>query len=259
MSQLRASTKPAERSHGPRILRRTGAATFEGSARPRQEARASRAHRGSTQSTVTAGSRTATCERDLLETTCCRRLLDPVMRTVPLRVPRDARSPCRPNGREDNTGRTFRDLRASMRLSAAPAAACILDRRRRNLTGDQTVLDAMLAAGARAIMRRASPRALLFLWTMCEVGACSQAAKHPPRTGGLSLRHATYSGWMNRRILGPRCPRTSRSVLIATRHLGIRRQVALHRQARDRAWLISGWLLGASRGWPPTTRASAGR
>ncbi len=159
MAQLRASVKQAEEiARTEEFIRRYGAGQRSKEARGRGKklARVERIE-APTQSTrhswgleaADLGSET------VLETTALAvGYADPVMRTGPLRVPRDARvAVVGPNGAGKTTlVRTLvGDLTAlDGYVSAAPAArVAYLEQAQAELTGDQTVLEAMRAAGAR--------------------------------------------------------------------------------------------------------------
>jgi ATP-binding cassette subfamily F protein 3 len=159
MAQLRASTKQAEEiARTEEFIRRYGAGQRSKEARGRGKklARVERIE-APTQSTrhswgleaADLGSET------VLETTALAvGYADPVMRTGPLRVGRDARvAVVGPNGAGKTTlVRTLvGDLTAlDGYVSAAPAArVAYLEQAQAELTGDQTVLEAMRAAGAR--------------------------------------------------------------------------------------------------------------
>ena len=159
MAQLRASTKQAEEiARTEEFIRRYGAGQRSKEARGRGKklARVERIE-APTQSTrhswgleaADLGSET------VLETTALAvGYGDPVMRTGPLRVPRDARvAVVGPNGAGKTTlVRTLVGDLAALEgyVSAAPAArVAYLEQAQAELTGDQTVLEAMRAAGAR--------------------------------------------------------------------------------------------------------------
>jgi ATP-binding cassette subfamily F protein 3 len=158
MAQMRASVKQAEEiARTEEFIRRYGAGQRSKEARGRGKklARVERIE-APTQSTrhswgleaADLGSET------VLETTALAvGYSDPVMRTGPLRVPRDARvAVVGPNGAGKTTlVRTLvGDLTAiDGYVSAAPAArVAYLEQAQAELTGDQTVLEAMRAAGA---------------------------------------------------------------------------------------------------------------
>jgi len=158
MAQMRASVKQAEEiARTEEFIRRYGAGQRSKEARGRGKklARVERIE-APTQSTrhswgleaADLGSET------VLETTALAvGYADPVMRTGPLRVPRDARvAVVGPNGAGKTTlVRTLvGDLSAlDGYVSAAPAArVAYLEQAQAELTGDQTVLEAMRAAGA---------------------------------------------------------------------------------------------------------------
>jgi ATP-binding cassette subfamily F protein 3 len=158
MAQMRASVKQAEEiARTEEFIRRYGAGQRSKEARGRGKklARVERIE-APTQSTrhswgleaADLGSET------VLETTALAvGYADPVMRTGPLRVPRDARvAVVGPNGAGKTTlVRTLvGDLTArDGYVCAAPAArVAYLEQAQAELTGDQTVLEAMRAAGA---------------------------------------------------------------------------------------------------------------
>jgi ATP-binding cassette, subfamily F, member 3 len=123
---------------------------------------------------------------------------DPVMRTGPLRVPRDARvAVVGPNGAGKTT--LVRTLVGDLNpldgyVSAAPAArVAYLEQAQAELTGDQTVLEAMRSAGA---MDDQEARNLLarFLFSGDEVNRAVSVLSGGERSrlalARLSLRHA---------------------------------------------------------------------
>jgi ATP-binding cassette subfamily F protein 3 len=203
MAQLRASAKQAEEiARTEEFIRRYGAGQRSKEARGRGKklARVERIE-APTQSTrhswgleaADLGSET------VLETTALAvGYADPVMRTGPLRVPRDARvAVVGPNGAGKTTlVRTLvGDLTAlDGYVSAAPAArVAYLEQAQAELTGDQTVLEAMRAAGARDDQEARNLLAR-FLFrgddVMKSVAVLSGGERSRLALARLSLRHA---------------------------------------------------------------------
>ena len=252
MAQLRASAKQAEEiARTEEFIRRYGAGQRSKEARGRGKKLARlRAHRSTDRSRrVTAG---GSKPRDLgsetvLETTALAvGYGDPVMRTGPLRVPRDARvAVVGPNGAGKTTlVRTLvGDLTAlDGYVSAAPAArVAYLEQAQAELTGDQTVLDAMRAAGARDDQEARNLLAR-FLFRGDDVtksvgGPLRRRAK--PTRAGATLAAARESPGARRadessRPRGPRAARGGADRLRGHADLRLARPL-LHRQARDRA------------------------
>ena len=158
MAQMRAHTKQAEEiARTEEFIRRYGAGQRSKEARGRGKklARVERIEAPTESTRHSWGLEAADLGSEtVLETTALAvGYSDPVMRTGPLRVPRDARvAVVGPNGAGKTTlVRTLvGDLTAlDGYVSAAPAArVAYLEQAQAELTGDQTVLDAMRAAGA---------------------------------------------------------------------------------------------------------------
>src|SRR5688500_2047794 len=159
MAQMRAHARQAEEiARTEEVIRRYGAGQRSKEARGRGKklARVERIEAPTQSARHSWGLEAADLGSEtVLETTpLAVGYADPVMRTGPLRVPRDARvALVGPNGAGKTTlVRTLvGDLTAlDGYVSAAPAArVAYLEQAQAELTGDQTVLEAMRAAGAR--------------------------------------------------------------------------------------------------------------